>query len=48
VHPTTIAPRRNYPGAPHVSKMPADLWLIRFQDLRKETDAHLIVAHEVE
>jgi len=27
--------------------MPADLWLIGFQDLYEETNAHLILTHEM-
>jgi hypothetical protein len=48
VHPGSLPPRSYNSGSTQIRQMPADLWLISFQDLHEETNAYFVLPHEVE
>jgi hypothetical protein len=47
VHPRTLPPRSNNSSPAQVRQMSADLWLIRLENLYKETNAYFILTHEM-
>jgi hypothetical protein len=48
VHPRPVSTHTNNSCAPQVCEMPAYLWLVRFQRLDKEADAHFLCSQQVE
>lgn len=48
VHPAPLASRPYNSGPAHVRQMPADLGLVCSEDFDKETDTHLVLAHQVQ
>jgi len=48
MHPDSFSSRGDYTGSPQISEVPANLWLIRFEYFHEKTDAHFLLADQVD
>ncbi len=48
MHPDSLSARRDNTGSAQVSEMPADLRLIRLEDLDEVADADFLISDEVD